>query len=605
MFNLQFDNIVNYSYPFIRDKLSNSNDISKRVILIACLAFSSLTALYLAFKYCCCSLNKKELFSVDEPVYGKFDFIPPKLPHEESKEFPYQSPLSSYSTTFKDNDITTQKYSYMDESNSDKPSYNSTYTTASFTQLESSPTQSDVHLNDENDEESLNQLSSPNLSFDISNYGLLDDDATLPKEFQVNPYPPPSSPKFKKERSPIPISPLNQEQFMKERDAIRGIKIHWLDTPQDEVKRILNTHLLPSSLQTGSSPQSMSTENLEKYMVMGRVLELKKYYKNTHYVFTHGQAPEISIVNEFLKTCIRIITPDQYHPYRPAFRLPNTITYFKNVNAFIKTYNATSPSFKDDGIHSHEIISVDAQFTNQAALESALYFFSKAHNIGYTASSGKLKNIFKLNFLNFLPVESICEELAIKAEQIAIKRKQETKVGVLYAICIPKSVVQNEETNIAYASHAFGVACTCAVNANRIKKLEEMQQDIVTTCNGGNTQYRILTPRLMEEKEARCFAVTPLSKIKKNDYKNQIEKVVTELKNYSHLYALIEELDDQYPNDVLLIQIESLKETIPFSSSKQKHIEALYAAANIAKTKAADDADIINKMNAEAAHLKT
>lgn len=622
MLNVQFDNFIDKSFSFTRDKILDSSDLSKRVIIVALIALSTLAALYFAFKYCCYSLNKEDLFSDDDQMSGKLHFPiqKPKNPISANSSiatgYPYSSKpdpaFHSPSPTITDSDDPNCDVNdpVFDVSNpdfdADEPPINPNLITpeSATSVAEMSPPEK------ENGAVFSHSMNNSN-TIDFSDY--IEDDMDLPPEFRVIHHQF-TSPHFSHNQSPKQernkfanslISPVKESELKQERAAISAIKAKWLDRPQDEVQRVLNTHLLPPSLQTKTSPNLMPIEDLEKYMVMGRVLELKEQYKKTHYVFTHGQAPEASVINEFLKTCIRIITPHQYHPYRPTFRLPYTITHFQNANEFIKKYNATAsnPSFKDDGIHSHEIISVDAQFANQAVYESALYFFSKGTNIGFTQSE-KLNNIFKLNFLQFLPVETICANLAEKAVQIALKRKQETKVGVLYAICIPKAVVDDDQTNFTYASHAYGRACACAKNANRIQTLVNMQNNIETYCDGGYTQYRILTPRLVEEEGARCFSVSPLSKIKKNYYKQQIETVVKELQVYSHLYSLIEEIDEQHPDEVLLMQIESLKDMMP--RSEQKHINFMYAAAKIAKEKAAAaDAEIINKMNLTTTHHTT
>lgn len=363
-----------------------------------------------------------------------------------------------------------------------------------------------------------------------------------------------------------------------ENEAVETLQAKWLDNSYQEANRVLKKQLIPKQLK----PEHMGfmNPNTQKYAIMGRVLEIKKLYKNTHYIFTHGQASQISIVNKVVKECTRVFSPNHYHPLNDAFRLPNTITYSKNANDFIQTFKATDPGFMDDGHHSDKMISVDAQFTNQEALESALYFFSKDSNIAFKSHT-ELEIIFNSIFSNYLLNKTICNMFARKAADIAIQRHKETQIGVLYAICIPKTIIQNDETNFAYPCHPFGKICKCFPESHRVTLLDKMQQDQVVLCKSGNyTQYRILTSKLAEQKGVRSFAVDALPKKKVKFYQNQIEALIKELKDYSHLSDLIDQLDEDLS---IIEQIISLREAAPHL--EEKYVQLLYEDAKNAISK--------------------
>ncbi len=375
--------------------------------------------------------------------------------------------------------------------------------------------------------------------------------------------------KFSSSISPITIEETHQKfhSTKEEIKAVDSLKNQWLDDLSLEKNRILNEHLIPSTYL----PLYQSKIKNEELAIIGRVLELKRLYKDTHYVFTHGQASNISMINLINQECIKVFTPHFYHPLKSPFRLPHTITYSKNANDFIDTYRASGMTFMDDGYHSDKMISVDAQFWNQSTCESALYFFRGNSNISFTNVSG-LKKIFKENFLNYLPHEKFAEQFADKAVKIAQKRSSTTKIGVLYAICIPKEIIQNDKTNFAYHCHAFGRTCCCFFFKNRVTLLNEMQADKMTKCFGGSiTQYRILTSRLTEEKGVRSFAVDALPKAKKMEFETEIRALVKELFIFSQLYDLIEKMDE---DPAAIVQIDSLLEANP--TIKKSDVDQLF-----------------------------
>lgn len=337
-----------------------------------------------------------------------------------------------------------------------------------------------------------------------------------------------------------------------EKKLVQTIKGRWLDDPQKELNRILDAKIFPDSVQK-AMPYLRSAQTSQIFSVAGRVLELKQLYRPSHYVFTHGQAPDMSIVNLVMRECIRTFTPALHQPLKMPFRLPLSVSYAENADHFIKKHNH---NVYDNSISS-EVISVDAQMWSGQVAESALSFFSTATNINLAL----LGTIFKSTFMTYLPNSRVCDYLAGKAQKIAQQRRTETIVGVLYAICIPKDIVKDDKQNFAYPSHPGGRQCDCFPLSDRIKMLEKMQNDELTECRwGGLTQYRIVTARLTEEKRVRTFAVDPLPKDRKKFYRDQVKDIVKELHLYSHLYDLIEQLDTR---PEVIDQINSLIEASP------------------------------------------
>lgn len=358
-----------------------------------------------------------------------------------------------------------------------------------------------------------------------------------------------------------------------EKKAVKALTQKWLDDHQKEVKRLFDANVFPESIQSAISLPT-NPYNSQLFSVMGRVLEIKNLYRHTHYVFTHGQASEISVINQIMKECVKTFMPRLHHPYKVPFRLPLTVTYSENANAFIDQYKANdNSSFFDDGAHSDKMLSVDAQFWNAESTESALDFFSTATNIiGSDLSSGALSNILHGMFMQFIPNHAVCSMLVKKAAKIAKDKRVETQVGVLYAICIPKAIVKDDKKNFAYPCHPFGKKCECFPGKDRIELLEAMQKNQHVFCRGGHfTQYRILTSRLTEEKDVRTFAVDALPKSKRKIYRDQIKELVNEVRLYSLLSDLIEKLET---NPAIIDEINSLIEASP--QLDKKYIQELF-----------------------------
>lgn len=385
------------------------------------------------------------------------------------------------------------------------------------------------------------------------------------------------------ESDDVEFNSLEEEQ-----ELIKSLKQNWLDDPKEEAQRIKDEKLLSDRAQrridqlvkfNQSVDYLHSSDRDQISMVVGRVLELKSFYRKTHYVFTHGQAPEISIANQLIKEFVRAFTPLLNHPLKVPFRVPHTVIYSENADDFINKYNATeNNSVYSDNAHNAEMISVDACLWNIHQTESALYFFELGSNINLCHGKPALLNIFKSIFLNYLPDETVSALLAEKACKIAAQKKIDVKVGTLYAICIPKAIVQDEKINFAYRCHPFGRKCNCFPVADRVKVLEEMQANKFLSCKttGLMPQYRLLTSRLTEEKDVRSFAVDSLPKDKRKSYRNQIKGLVQEAIKYSHLCDLIEKLEE---DPSVMDEINSLIESS--SQLDPSYIQHLFTAKGL------------------------
>lgn len=355
-----------------------------------------------------------------------------------------------------------------------------------------------------------------------------------------------------------------------EQHEIKKLKSAWQDLTANELSRLQAKNVYPSvadaSIQATIPHAHMQNQNSRKddaKVMVGRVLELKQYYKNTHYVFTHGQGIGISVVNECMYRLLETFTPDLHNPLSMPFRLPYTIDLTENIEQFFKKYpNIDGNAFNDDELNktTGELLSVDSYMWNTAGSESALSFGVTGTNINTGADKEIGIKIFRNIFINYLKDNILCEIIAKKAALIAAEKSTTSKVGVLWAVCIPKTIVQDPAKNFVYRSHAYGRRCRCHTAANDIDVLERTQRDEVVQCysSNGHPQYRILTSRLVQEPGVRAFPVNALKKKDNKQYSHRIKNLVRELAFYSKM--------------VTLTQVPSLEE----STKLKEELLALY-----------------------------
>lgn len=319
-----------------------------------------------------------------------------------------------------------------------------------------------------------------------------------------------------------------------EQRRIKSLKARWLDDVSAEHARLQAKGLTPQQ------QLNMSGDQFE--VIIGRVRELKEHYKATHYVFTHGQGKGLAVINECMQRLLENFTPSLHDPLLMPFRLPHSVDVTENVTEFFKKYpNIETDAFNDDALNriTGELLSVDPYWLNTEIYESALHFFATGTNINMGGNPNIGEDIFRNIFINYLEDNYLCDMVAKKAAGIAADHGKANKMGSLWAICIPKSVVMDPSKNMAYRAHAFGRKCTCHSPTDDIKVLERLQKDEAVQCYGWtNPQYRLLTARLVPERGVRSFPVNSLTKVENKDFSKRIKNLVREIALYSAIVGL-------------------------------------------------------------------
>lgn len=330
---------------------------------------------------------------------------------------------------------------------------------------------------------------------------------------------------------------------------IQAIKRHWKDDALVETKRLSTRVGMPSNVRAilaavstevkGGSTILMLDQPRIKVMekLLCRTKQFKKMYSDSHYVFTHGQSLGMSVVNQCIRELIKTYSPEYHTPLAIRFRIPYSVPYTRNVDDFFEKFAVDTDHYRDND-HNLEVLSADSYLWNIAKAESAIYYaswgFSQNSAIDPTIASKILANVF----FYYLQDEQLSKIMGEKASHIAVNKERESVVGALYTICIPKGIVENPKRNFIYRSHAYGKRCPC-FPLKHLEVLKKMQADSVVQCiDGAVPQVRILTSRLSEEPGVRTYVVNDLSKVKRREYRKQIERLVREAAFYSSLLAL-------------------------------------------------------------------
>ncbi len=356
------------------------------------------------------------------------------------------------------------------------------------------------------------------------------------------------------------ITPYDSDEFSsldKELKAIKAIQDSWKDDLSAENDRLIHANFFPRDIREKIERLSRrSPEVAQSYAVYGRLWELKNLYSDTHYVFTHGQASHVSILNKIYKESLVSFNPQLAHPLKIPFRSSSSSICNDNAENFINKYLIdilkTDKLSWFDHDHRDELLSVDSQFWNDQDSESADYFFTNSGSVNINKPE-ELRDLLIKHFLKYLSSEKACQLLADKAVELAKKRKEETTAGVMYAICIPKILIQNDQTNFTYPSYRLGVPCNCHPLKDRIKLLDHMQNGHRIVCQPQRMcrynlpmQYRILADNLNTAKGVRIFSVDTLTKAKQNEYDQEVKDLVKELKLCTLLLDLYKKIKTDF-----------------------------------------------------------
>jgi hypothetical protein len=216
-----------------------------------------------------------------------------------------------------------------------------------------------------------------------------------------------------------------------------------------------------------------------------------------------------------------------------------------------------SPSFADGKApFPEELISVDSCPWNNVYHSSALDFM--ARNAAFKAQTSSCLEMVLTNYVGLPPQNHVVVRLLQKAAAIGQAMRAESPIGVMYGICIPKKLLDDEKNNFVWRSHSAGRPCQAlghpATGSHRKQLLESTQKstgaEYCPTCldsNGNQAiiHYRILTAH-MGRPEVHTYAVSTLIKARRQHYRLQMKLLAQEAYFYAGLNNLREKDDGRY-----------------------------------------------------------
>ena len=265
----------------------------------------------------------------------------------------------------------------------------------------------------------------------------------------------------------------------------------------------------------------------ELQVILARALEIKRHYRESHYIFTHGQGHQWAIVAEVISQLMQKIHPSNDSSLFSYLRIPSE----KRIS--VAEYIRQNPIINDDfDATRKQLLSCDAYFWRHAICESALFFLSQKDNIkrDITDVISELVRPF-LSYWQW----GTRTEIATKINAIATKRQGDCRVGNLFLICIPKKTLQNTSTNIVYRGKPFCVPIKAHSHVEEIKILDNLQDDesflnVLASNIEPLPQYRMLIEQLRPEDGVRSFSISALSEKTLQQYKNEIAAALSVLK---------------------------------------------------------------------------
>ena len=281
--------------------------------------------------------------------------------------------------------------------------------------------------------------------------------------------------------------------------------------------------VLPLYLTFKITPQVQT----EMEIILGRTLEIKRLYRESHYIFTHAQAHQWAIVAEVMSQLLQKIKPTFDKDLFSFLRMPSDKK--TSTTEFLRAHL---------NIHDHilrkELLSCDAYLWRYEAWESVLFYLSRKDSIKKDISEVVSELISP--FFSFWQ-KGTKNEIVRKINAIAMKRQNECKVGNLFLICIPKKTLQNSQTDIVYRSLRVGVPLKRLPQQDEMKILDAFQDDtslksvIKSNISSISTlpQYRMLVEQLRPEDGVRTFSISALSEYKIRKYQQEIQNALSSI----------------------------------------------------------------------------
>jgi hypothetical protein len=275
-------------------------------------------------------------------------------------------------------------------------------------------------------------------------------------------------------------------------------------------------------------------------IMLAHAWEIKRLYKDSHYVFIHGQRQKYWVYLKFAKILLKTFNPEK------------TLSLFNILKlGFDLSQRKSATDLVNKRIHERDqswmkvVLSVDGYFFHTQKGESASYFCQANGNVWDGSLKSHLESFIKDNLqLNPERFTATLEQLEILSNEIS----QLSDTGNLIVICVPKE----KASDSVFEAHPGGEPCRCSdpkdnlnelsnVNKKRLEHLQndDCEEESTTACtwmkrNYGSSsiaQYRILPNNLDPQQGDRVFMLSPLSQLTRNGFKARLQVLADQIKN--------------------------------------------------------------------------
>lgn len=212
-----------------------------------------------------------------------------------------------------------------------------------------------------------------------------------------------------------------------------------------------------------------NTFTLAQQCAYARSIEIQNAFKETHYVFTHGQSTDYMLLNIVIRH-LTSINSSSLSSESEVLRHPCHLELINSETHNVKWYKN---ALQNGGDKNHEaLISVDG-YPSLKTSESALFYFLLNWNAASLDIPDKkntiISDIARYHILDTDKQEKFLEEFALLDKQLSKSGK-----GNIYSIIVTKEYFKE----CGYLSGDFGIPYVCSKNKEENEILEEMQRAI-------------------------------------------------------------------------------------------------------------------------------
>lgn len=326
-------------------------------------------------------------------------------------------------------------------------------------------------------------------------------------------------------------------------EMMRSIKQSRLDNIEEELVRLRKQKTLTPDLEKEIDNALAKVKTYYRVgfpsyepqvkMLLGRALEIKNLYQNTHYIFSHAQATKYFVPVCLIKELVKVFFPERNVQFSQFLRVPQLrTTEVKDFKSILVDASINSVINDHQTEVREKLLSVDAHLFNTEECESALNFLCRNYSVLDNYATG-FKDLFSFIFSHFFTKripKTEFHELCNRAVNIAYRVRG--VCGNLFMICIPKKLVEDPDKTIVYRAHPFGRPCDCHPENEDIEIIKQLQQgnlNLNYLCRGSVVpQFRLLAAALTPENEVYSFGLTPFTKAEKKMLKADITKLAAD-----------------------------------------------------------------------------